>query len=59
LDGSLLRMVAEGIAPSAISAFESTFSSLVSGNDSMIAESTISGRVSPEGGWRDAVSWHW
>jgi len=34
-------MVAEGIAPSAISAFESTFSSLVSGNDGMIPESTI------------------
>ncbi len=36
------KMEAEGIAPSAISAFESTFSSLVSGNTGMIAESTIS-----------------
>jgi UDP-N-acetylglucosamine pyrophosphorylase len=35
-------MVAEGIAPSAISAFESTFNSLVSGNTGMIPESTIS-----------------
>jgi UDP-N-acetylglucosamine pyrophosphorylase len=33
---------AEGIAPSAISAFESTFASLVSGNTGMISESTIS-----------------
>lgn len=32
----------EGIAPSAISAFESTFNSLVSGNTGMIPESTIS-----------------
>ena len=34
-------MQAEGIAPSAISAFESTFQSLVSGNTGMIPESTI------------------
>jgi UDP-N-acetylglucosamine pyrophosphorylase len=34
-------MEAEAIAPSAISAFESTFSSLVSGNTGMIPESTI------------------
>jgi len=34
-------MVAEGIAPSAISAFESTFNSLVSGNTGMIPEDTI------------------
>jgi UDP-N-acetylglucosamine pyrophosphorylase len=34
-------MEAEGIAPSAISAFESTFKSLVSGETGMIAESTI------------------
>mmetsp|Transcript_16909 Transcript_16909/g.25380 ORF Transcript_16909/g.25380 Transcript_16909/m.25380 type:complete len:1059 (+) Transcript_16909:81-3257(+) len=36
------KMEAEGIATSAISAFESTFSSLVSGNTGMIPESTIS-----------------
>lgn len=35
-------MEAEGIAISAISAFESTFNSLVSGNTGMIPESTIS-----------------
>ena len=35
-------MEAEGIAPSAISAFESTFNSLVSGNTGLIPESTIS-----------------
>jgi UDP-N-acetylglucosamine pyrophosphorylase len=35
-------MEAERIAPSAISAFESTFQSLVSGNTGMISESTIS-----------------
>lgn len=35
-------MEAEGIAASAISAFESTFSSLVSGNTGMIPEDTIS-----------------
>ena len=35
-------MEAEGIAPSAISAFESTFKSLVSGNTGIIPESTIS-----------------
>lgn len=35
-------MEAEGIAQSAISAFESTFQSLVSGNTGMIPESTIS-----------------
>lgn len=35
-------MEAEGITPSAISAFESTFNSLVSGNTGMIPESTIS-----------------
>jgi UDP-N-acetylglucosamine pyrophosphorylase len=35
-------MVKEGIAPSAISAFESTFNSLVSGNTGMIPEDTIS-----------------
>jgi UDP-N-acetylglucosamine pyrophosphorylase len=34
-------MVAEGISPSAISAFESTFGSLISGNTGMIPESTI------------------
>lgn len=34
-------MEAEGIAPSAISAFESTFKSLVSGETGMIPESTI------------------
>jgi UDP-N-acetylglucosamine pyrophosphorylase len=34
-------MEAEGIAPSAISAFESNFKSLVSGNTGMIPESTI------------------
>ena len=37
-----IKMEAEGIAPSAISAFESTFNSLVSGNTGMIPESTIS-----------------
>eukprot|EP00550_Attheya_septentrionalis_P006652 CAMPEP_0198294146 /NCGR_PEP_ID=MMETSP1449-20131203/21071_1 /TAXON_ID=420275 /ORGANISM="Attheya septentrionalis, Strain CCMP2084" /LENGTH=1060 /DNA_ID=CAMNT_0043994017 /DNA_START=92 /DNA_END=3274 /DNA_ORIENTATION=+ len=36
------KMVAEGISPSAIAAFESTFESLVSGNSGMISESTIS-----------------
>ncbi|GMH76870.1 hypothetical protein TrRE_jg11350, partial [Triparma retinervis] len=36
------KMVAEGIAPSAISAFESTFSSLQSGATGLIPESTIS-----------------
>ena len=36
------KMEAEGIAPSAISAFESTFKSLVSGNTGIIPESTIS-----------------
>lgn len=35
------KMEAEGIAQSAISAFESTFNSLVSGNTGMIPESTI------------------
>ena len=35
-------MEAEKIAPSAISAFESTFDSLVSGNTGLIPESTIS-----------------
>jgi UDP-N-acetylglucosamine pyrophosphorylase len=35
-------MEAEGIAPSAISAFESTLNSLISGNTGMIPESTIS-----------------
>lgn len=35
-------MEAEGIAASAISAFESTFSSLLSGNTGMIPETTIS-----------------
>ena len=35
-------MEKEGIAPSAISAFESTFESLVSGNTGMIPEGTIS-----------------
>ena len=35
-------MEAEGIAPSAISAFESTFKSLVSGNTGIIPEATIS-----------------
>lgn len=35
-------MVAEGIAPSAISAFEASFNSLVSGNTGIIPESTIS-----------------
>jgi len=37
------KMVAEGIAPSAISAFESTFNSLVSGNTGLIPEDTITG----------------
>jgi len=36
------KMEAEGIASSAISAFESTFTSLVSGNTGIIPESTIS-----------------
>mmetsp|Transcript_1664 Transcript_1664/g.2247 ORF Transcript_1664/g.2247 Transcript_1664/m.2247 type:complete len:1058 (+) Transcript_1664:64-3237(+) len=36
------KMEAEGIAPSAISAFESTFKSLVSGNTGIIPESSIS-----------------
>ena len=36
-----MKMEAEGIAPSAISAFESTFNSLVSGNDGLILESNI------------------
>jgi len=36
------KMEKEGIAPSAISAFESTFKSLVSGNTGIIPESTIS-----------------
>lgn len=36
------KMEAEGIATSAISAFESTFNSLVSGNTGIIPESTIS-----------------
>jgi UDP-N-acetylglucosamine pyrophosphorylase len=35
-------MEAEGISPSAISAFESTFNSLVSGNTGLIPEDTIS-----------------
>jgi UDP-N-acetylglucosamine pyrophosphorylase len=35
-------MLQEGIAPSAISAFESTFSSLLAGNTGMIPEDTIS-----------------
>lgn len=35
-------MEKEGIAPSAISAFESTFNSLISGNTGMIAEDSIS-----------------
>ena len=34
-------MIAEGIAPAAIAAFESTFQSLLSGNTGMIAEDTI------------------
>ena len=34
-------MVAEGIAPAAIAAFESTFQSLLSGNTGMIPEDTI------------------
>jgi UDP-N-acetylglucosamine pyrophosphorylase len=34
-------MIAEGIAPSAIAAFESTFASLLSGNTGIIPESTI------------------
>jgi len=37
-----IKMEAEGIAQSAISAFESTFNSLVSGNTGIILESTIS-----------------
>ncbi|KAL7486460.1 hypothetical protein ACHAW6_012060 [Cyclotella cf. meneghiniana] len=37
-----IKMEAEGIAQSAISAFESTFNSLVSGNTGIIPESTIS-----------------
>eukprot|EP00934_Nitzschia_sp_Nitz4_P008637 Nitzschia sp. Nitz4//scaffold7_size249615//100468//103967//NITZ4_001168-RA/size249615-augustus-gene-0.30-mRNA-1//-1//CDS//3329558415//8627//frame0 len=36
------KMEAEGIAPSAIAAFESTFNSLISGNTGLIPESTIS-----------------
>jgi phosphoglucomutase len=36
------KMVAEGISPSAIAAFESTFNSLVSGNTGIMSESTIS-----------------
>ncbi|GAX13287.1 phosphoglucomutase [Fistulifera solaris] len=36
------KMEAEGISPSAISAFESTFNSLVSGNTGLIPEDTIS-----------------
>lgn len=36
------KMEAEGIAPSAISAFESTFQSLVSGNTGLVPEDTIS-----------------
>ena len=36
------KMEAEGIAPSAIAAFESSFSSLVSGATGMISESSIS-----------------
>mmetsp|Transcript_4311 Transcript_4311/g.5598 ORF Transcript_4311/g.5598 Transcript_4311/m.5598 type:complete len:1075 (-) Transcript_4311:1349-4573(-) len=36
------KMEAENISPSAISAFESTFNSLVSGNTGIIPESTIS-----------------
>lgn len=42
LPSSQAKMVAEGISPSAISAFESAFESLVSGNTGMIPESTIS-----------------
>jgi len=41
-DSIRTKMEAEGIVPSAISAFESTFESLVSGNTGMIPESTIS-----------------
>lgn len=41
-DAIKVKMEAEGIAPSAISAFESTFDSLVSGNTGIIPESTIS-----------------
>ena len=37
-----MKMEKEGIAPSAIAAFESTFNSLLSGNTGMIAEDTIS-----------------
>jgi UTP--glucose-1-phosphate uridylyltransferase len=37
-----MKMEKEGIAPSAISAFESTFNSLLSGNTGMIPEDTIS-----------------
>lgn len=36
------KMLEEGIAQSAISAFESTFNSLISGNNGIIPESTIS-----------------
>jgi UTP--glucose-1-phosphate uridylyltransferase len=36
-----IKMEKEGIAPSAIAAFESTFASLVSGNTGMIPEDTI------------------
>jgi hypothetical protein len=39
---SQAKMETEGIAPSAISAFESTFNSLVSGNTGLIPEATIS-----------------
>jgi len=41
-DSCKAKMVSEGISPSAIAAFESTFNSLVSGNTGMIPESTIS-----------------
>ena len=37
-----MKMEKEGIAPSAISAFESTFNSLLSGNTGMIPEDSIS-----------------
>mmetsp|Transcript_16893 Transcript_16893/g.25039 ORF Transcript_16893/g.25039 Transcript_16893/m.25039 type:complete len:1061 (-) Transcript_16893:508-3690(-) len=41
-DACRTKMEGEGISQSAISAFESTFNSLVSGNTGMIPESTIS-----------------
>ena len=36
------KMIQEGLSPPAIAAFESSFNSLLSGNDGIIPESTIS-----------------